>query len=77
MLRAPPSQRTIRASVANAMTTPKQTYIYDAFGRRVAETYYIDGESHTKYYVYPPAADLRHGDRVVEELDGDGNMTAG
>ncbi len=45
-------------------------YAYDAYGRRVAQTVYApDGAAATTYFVYD-------GDRVVEEVDADGNVLA-
>ncbi len=45
-------------------------YTYDALGRRVAETVFApDGAAATTYFVYD-------GDRIVEEVDADGNVLA-
>ncbi|MBX3178924.1 MAG: HNH endonuclease [Candidatus Hydrogenedentes bacterium] len=50
-------------------STIGRRYAYDARGRRVAETTFEDGVAETTYFVYD-------GHRVIEELDGDGNVTA-
>ncbi|MBX3178926.1 MAG: hypothetical protein KF886_16340 [Candidatus Hydrogenedentes bacterium] len=50
-------------------STIGRRYAYDARGRRVAETTFEDGVAETTYFVYD-------GHRVIEELDGNGNVTA-